>query len=89
MICTDVISSSNRKRVTSTSWTSESLTIIELSKFGGTSGLRCAQCMHQRSAELAGVDQRLQLRVLVVEPAHEADLDQPLAEFGLPLDHLE
>ena len=44
---------------------------------------------HQRLAELAAVDECLQLCVLVVEAAHEADLDQPLAELGLPLDHLE
>ena len=44
---------------------------------------------HQRLAELTAVDQCLQLGVLVVEPAHEPDLDQLLAEFGLPLDHGE
>lgn len=41
---TDAISSSNRNRVTSTSCTSESLTIIVLSKLGGTAALRCTQC---------------------------------------------
>ena len=44
---------------------------------------------YQRLAEFTAVDKRLQLGVLVVEPAHEPDLDQPLAEFGLPLDHGE
>ena len=45
MIWIEAISSSNRKRVTSTSCTSESRTTIALSNDGGTAGLRCAQCI--------------------------------------------
>ena len=89
MIWIEAISSSNRNRVTSTSWTSESRTTIALSKVGGTAGLRCAQCSTSGAAEFTAVEQRLQLGVLVVEPAHEADLDQPLAEFGLAFDDLQ
>ena len=44
MIWIEAISSSNRKRVTSTSCTSESRTTIALSNDGGTAGFRCAQC---------------------------------------------
>ena len=62
MIWIEVISSSNRKRVTSTSWTSESLTIIALSKFGGTAGLRCAQCSTSGVTQFTAVEQRLELR---------------------------
>ncbi len=68
--------------MTSTSCTSESLTTIALSKFGGTAALRCAQCMTSGVAQLAAVEQRLQLRRTRVESAHEADLDQRRAEFG-------
>ena len=89
MIWIEAISSSNRKRVTSTSWTSESRTIIALSKYGGTAGLRCTQCSTSGTAQFTTVEQRLQLRVLVVEAAHEADLDQPLAELGFALDDLQ
>ena len=88
MIWIDAISSSNRKRVTSTSCTSESRTTIALSKSGdGRVAVRAVH--HQRLSEFAAVDQRLQLGVFVVEPAHEADLDQRLAEFGLALDDLQ
>ena len=44
---------------------------------------------HQRLAKLTAVEECLQVGILVVEPAHEPDLYQPLAEFGLPLDHGE
>ena len=55
----------------------------------GDGGIAVRAVQHQRPAELAAVEECLQLGVLVVEPAHEPDLDQPLAEFGLPLDHGE
>ena len=89
MIWIEAISSSNRKRVTSTSCTSESRTIIALSKIVRHGRVAVRAVQHQRLAEFTAVDQGLQLGVLVVEAAHEPDLDQPLAEFGLPLDHLE
>ena len=56
MIWIDAISSSNRKRVTSTSWTSESRTTIALSKVGGTAGLRCAQCSTSGTSQFAAVE---------------------------------
>ena len=87
MICTEAISSPNRKRVTSTSCTSESLTIIAESKLGGTAGcgVRSAspaagRVRHRRSAASAvGTPDRT---------AHEADLDQRLPSLP-PAHHLE
>ncbi len=52
-------------------------------------GVAVSAVQQQRLTELTAVDQGLQLGVLVVEPAHEADLDQLLAEFDLPFDHRE
>ena len=86
MIWIEAISSSNRKRVTSTSCTSESRTTIALSNDRRDGRVAMRAVHYQRLAEFTAVDECLQLGVLVVEPAHEPDLDQPLAEFGLPLD---
>ena len=44
---------------------------------------------HQRKSQLAAIEQRLQLRVFVVEPSHETHLNQSGGEFGLTLDDLE
>ena len=43
---------------------------------------------HQGRADLAGVDDPLHLRVAPVIVAHEAHLDQPLADLQLPVDDL-
>ena len=52
------------------------LTIIALSKFGGHGRVAVRAVHHQRRAQLAGVEHGLELRVFVVEAAHEADLDE-------------
>ena len=81
---TAMISSSSRNRATSTSWTTESRIMYSELKKSGTPG-PVGAVHQQRAAQAAVGDQALQRRVLRIEAAHEADLDQRPAERGLPL----
>ena len=70
------ISASNSQRQTSTSCTSESLTIVAESRNQSGEVLFRWMLCTSSSRPSYGVEQPLQLGVLGIEPAHEADLDQ-------------
>ena len=80
-----VISSSSRKRATSTSCTTESLIMNSELKWSGTAGLRWVQCTSRGLPSSPSVISFFEGHVLGVEAAHEADLDQRTAQRRLLL----